>query len=534
MKRISMVIVLLLILLSSCVSQQTTLAPTDTATFPTETSTQVLPTDTPTATSQPTLTATSEPTAGTYKDNEITFTYPPEWQSAIFHDWIVAVSKQDILSDPFNWKYSKGEVAVVIGIAPLERQANGDQINTLDQYTLFSDLENPDKETAHMVTLGDKEFAIGTYSASYIRSRDGSTPLFIAMYFSKQSTITVEMYASPEDEDMLRKVYEDILASMETISVEKTSYALQPFEPMLILNVNELSGWTEPSNNQKVYIDGVCRWFEDSKNRTLTTCTLGNSQYTNLATLREQYGSNSDTFIDLESQTKHEYNLEFDLYAYQGDDGKPSFLLALENHDLLHTVEIKVPLLQAGEDFNTSVTEQFNNEMDDSLHDVMDKLLEKSKYPFSPELLISANELGNWTEPNYGYQFQQVYSDGICRYYDHKTNFDYTLDNCLFYVADDYNLNSIKESFQNDGNFTDLQTKSKYSYDFDFVFYGFLRGGYPTYTLYLEKDGFLYNAEVTILESHDETESAVLPELLNDEIDEILHEVITKNLEKLQ
>jgi hypothetical protein len=79
-----------------------------------------------------------------------------------------------------------------------------------------------------------------------------------------------------------------------------------------------------------------------------------------------------------------------------------------------------------------------------------------------------------------------------------------------------------------------LQTKSKYSYDFDFVFYGFLRDGYPTYTLYLEKDGFLYNAEVTILESHDETESAILPELLNDEIDEILHEVITKNLEKLQ
>ncbi len=533
MKRMSVLIALLVTLLASCAPQETPLIPTDTPNPPTQTPTQVLPTDTPTLTPEPT------PSVGVYKDNKITFTYPLEWQSAILSNmgsnWIGVASKSDILDDPYNWTYQKGDVGIVISIASLGKQAMGSQIYVLDQYTLFSDMENPDKETAHIVTLGDKEFAIGTYSSSYIKSRDGGAPLFIAVYFSKQSTITIEMYASPDEEAALRKIFEDILASMESIPAVKTSYALQPFEPMLILDVNEISGWAEPSNNQKVYDSGVCRWFEDDKQRTLTTCTMGNSQNTNLAAIREKDSSDHrDSFIDLESTTKHKYDYEIDLYAYQNDDENPVFLLALDNHDLIHTVELKIPPFQAGANFSTNVNELFNNEIDNLLHDVMFKMLEKSKYPFDPDLLIAANGLENWTEPNYGYQFQTAYSDAICRTYDHKTNFDYELGNCVINVRDDYNLNSIKESFQNGGDFTDLQTKSKYTYDYDFIFYGFLRGGYPTYTLYVEKDGLLYNAEFTILEYHDKSESDVILELLNDEIDDTLHEVITKNLEKFQ
>lgn len=532
MKKIS-VIILLAIFLASCSPGETPFAPTDMPITPTLTAipTQVLPTNTPTSTPEPT------PTAGVYNDNDITFTYPPEWQSTELENWIVVASKQDILNDPFSWRYGKGDVGVVVSIAPLERQANGNQIQTLDQYTLFSDMENPDKETAHMVTLGSKEFAIGTYSDSYIKSRNGSTPLFIAMYFSKQSTITVEMYASPAEETQLRRVFEDILASIETTPRIKTSYILSPFEPMLFLNADEIDDWIEPISNQKVFSDGICRWFEDENisNRTLTTCTVGKSQFSSLTSIREQYSSGSqNSFVDLESMTKYKYEYEFDLYAYQDDDRNPSFLLALENHDLLHTIEIKIQPFQQGVNFSSGVTEQFGNAIDDSLHDVAIKMLEKSKYPFDPELLIAADGLVNWKEPNYGYQFQKAYSDGICRNYSHKTNSEYDLDNCVIYTTDNYNLNSIKESFQNGGNFIDLQTKSKYTYDYDFVFYGFLRGGFPTYTLYLEKDGFLYNAEITVLQYRDKTESEAISELFNDEIDSTLREVITKNLEKFQ
>lgn len=541
MKKVSIIIILLAIFLASCSPRKTPFKQTDIPITPTlnATPTQGLPTNTPEPTPE------SMPTAGVYKDTKIMFTYPPEWQSTIFQSWIVVANKQDILDDPFSWTYGKGDVGVVVGVASLERQAAGNQIQTLDQYTLFSDMENPDKETAHMVTLNNKEFAIGTYSESYINSRNGATPLFTAMYFSKQSTITIEMYTSPDEETRLRRVFEEILASIEAIPVIKTSYALQPFEPMLIPDANELDSWFEPSNNQKVYSDGVCRWFEDNKNenRSLTTCTVGNSQYTNLATTRERYSSNyQDFFVDLESLAKYKYNHEFDLYAYQDDDGNPSFLLTLENHDLLHTIEIKIQPFQQSINFSSGVKEKFGDEIEDLLHDVATKMLEKSKYPFDPELLIPANGLINWNEPDFGFQFQRAYSDGICRWYDHEQvytlpiplNFFYNLDNCIFYKTDDYNLNSLKETFQNDGNFIDLQTKSKYTYDYDFFLYGYLSvsGRHPTYTLYLEKDGFLFNAEITILESQADIEA--ISELFNDEIDDTLHEVIVKNLEKFQ
>jgi hypothetical protein len=78
-------------------------------------------------------------------------------------------------------------------------------------------IDNPDKERAHLVNLNGREFIIGTYSENYIEETNGSAPLFIAVYFTEQTTLIADLYALPEDEARLRQIFEDLRISMKSL-----------------------------------------------------------------------------------------------------------------------------------------------------------------------------------------------------------------------------------------------------------------------------------------------------------------------------
>ena len=146
----------------------------------------------------------------------VSFSYPSGWHVSELEGFITIASNENI--QVFQKDYGKGEIVMEIGVAPLDRQNEGNAIAILYSYANFIGIDGPDKEPAHIFKIDDKEFAIGTYSKNYIETSNGTrAPLFIAVYFTTQNTLLVDMYASPDDEAQLRKVFEDFLASIEAI-----------------------------------------------------------------------------------------------------------------------------------------------------------------------------------------------------------------------------------------------------------------------------------------------------------------------------
>jgi len=215
------VIELVLLFVVGCAAPATP-APTSTPIPPTATLTPVPPTPTPIP---PTLT----PTTSIYKSElGVSFAYPSEWHVSELEGFITIASDENI--QIAQETYGEGEIVMEIAVAPLDRQAEGDPVAVLYGYTNFFGIDMPDKEPAHIIKLNGNELAIGTYSEDYRKTapHGDRAPLFIAMYFTKLNTLMVDMYASPDDEVQLRKVFEDFLVSIEAIPLTEVTVVANP------------------------------------------------------------------------------------------------------------------------------------------------------------------------------------------------------------------------------------------------------------------------------------------------------------------
>jgi hypothetical protein len=514
---------------------------------------------TPTSSPVPsTPTATLEPTVvpGVYRNDYagISFAYPPEWQLSTYNQ-IISIANDEALLDPFAEIHEKGKFRINVWFTPLEQQAMGSPIAVLDNYTLFSDIEMPDQEPAHIVEINGREFAIGMYSDTYIQSRPGSSvPIFLAMHFTKQHTVLVEMYASPdEDEAPLRKILEDVLGSIESRPGTYTSYEFSPFEPKMLLSAEDLDGWIEGENNQEVISDGVCRQFrhESIPGHTLSNCVFykprSSLYYTppDLSARMEEYHANStNAFVDLTSKSRHAYESEHVIFAWLNEDGLPAYTILLDRNDLSYAVELATASFETGTEFEEAILEQFDDQVDDLLYDVVTKDLEKSKYPFDPAILASVDDLKGWESSATGVGSETVYSDSICRDFTSDIDYGYSdtfglvfdaLHNCVFYKTEERDPAVIRDYYKDDpeSQFIDLKAKSKYTYDHDFELYAYDSGSFPSYELYLEKDGVIYSVKMTTTEFKPDIkfEDGILYQLENG-IDDLLHEVIMMNLER--
>ncbi len=75
----------------------------------------------------------------------------------------------------------------------------------------------PDQEFVHNVNLDGKDFLIGTYSEKYIQTawRGNRAPIFTGVYRTDQNTIIVALYAKKNNEEQLRRVFEELLSSIQ-------------------------------------------------------------------------------------------------------------------------------------------------------------------------------------------------------------------------------------------------------------------------------------------------------------------------------
>jgi hypothetical protein len=179
------------------------------------------PTFTSTATSPLTATPippTATPTTSIYKSElGVSFAYPGGWLVSELEGFITIASDENVQIAQAT--YGKGEIVMEIAVAPLDRQADGDPLALLYGYTNFLGIDMPDKEPAHIIKLNGNDLAIGTYSEDYRKTapHGDRAPLFIAMYFTKLNTLMVDMYASPDDDVQLHRLFEDFLISIEAI-----------------------------------------------------------------------------------------------------------------------------------------------------------------------------------------------------------------------------------------------------------------------------------------------------------------------------
>lgn len=182
------------------------------------------PTIVPTKTSTPesTSTPTPEPTPVMTIYNSslgVSFAYPEGWLVSESEGIISIASDESVQLPQPGDSFGHGEILMEILVAPLDYQIASDPLNVLGSYTNFLGVDMPEKELAHLTTLNDKEFAIGTYSEDYMKTapHGSRAPLFIATHFTELNTLLLDMYASPKDENGLRKLFEDFLVSLKAL-----------------------------------------------------------------------------------------------------------------------------------------------------------------------------------------------------------------------------------------------------------------------------------------------------------------------------
>ena len=213
MKRISLILICLNALLSSCGPAQANLNATATqaaiSIFGTQTA-QVptaAPTFPPTLTPTPqaTSTPTSTPKSTDVYDSKslgISIEYPKGW----------VISEEDIL---ITIQRDKSRILLFFFPAEAQSQSNDDPILALESFIQFSSYAMPDKEWVHLITLNDSEYAIGVYSKPGESDWPyGPNPLFMAMHFTEKYTIAAEFDAPPGNEAEYRKIFESVLASL--------------------------------------------------------------------------------------------------------------------------------------------------------------------------------------------------------------------------------------------------------------------------------------------------------------------------------
>lgn len=105
----------------------------------------------------------------------------------------------------------------IINVLDTPTSGFGDPLKAIQVYTNDLGIKMPDQETVHNVNINGKAFLVGTYSEKYIQTawRGNRAPIFIAVYRTDQNTIIVGMYAARNDELQLRRVFEELLSSIE-------------------------------------------------------------------------------------------------------------------------------------------------------------------------------------------------------------------------------------------------------------------------------------------------------------------------------
>jgi len=369
-------VILIALLVASCGAPALEVTPTS---APTVTSTTI-----PTATPEPTEASTPKPELGTtpYSSDAmgISLEYPTGWFISQSDNYLMISTREDYVNGPTPDSIEEGECRITLFVTSTDiQQQYGDPITALDGYTLFAGIEMPDKEPAHIVTLNSKEYAVGTYS-----NAAGKIPLFTSIRFTDVNTIVTELYASPNDEEKFRPLFEALLSSIE-INLTTASATQSPIEETLgefLVSEKDLTGWSEPAKSREIYDDGICQILahETIQDYVLVNCIIYKSTSYNLNALKDYYASSAENiFTDLEAKTKYKYDYDFDLYAYLDSGGYPKYSLFVETDEIVYSVALITPHFGVGTKFEEGIPERFDDELDDLLHDVMVINLEKSK-----------------------------------------------------------------------------------------------------------------------------------------------------------
>ncbi len=213
MKRLLISIILVLALFSSSCSNN---IPISTAT----TTPTSIPVKTPTLESTSTPTPEPTPVLTVYNSSlGVSFAYPEGWFVSESEGIISIASDRSVQIPQPGESLGQGEILMEILVAPLDYQASSSLLDVLGSYVNFLGIDMPDKEPARIIELSGREFAIGTYSKNYLTTatHGNRAPLFIATHFTEVNTLLLDMYASPEDETELRKIFEDFLISIEAL-----------------------------------------------------------------------------------------------------------------------------------------------------------------------------------------------------------------------------------------------------------------------------------------------------------------------------
>lgn len=167
---------------------------------PTSTPTQI-PTITPTST--PSYTPTPE-LSEVYESEllGVSVRYPAGWE----------VSENDI---EITFEDSDKKIAIIFFPADVQSQYDGNPVTALTSFIQFLGIAIPDKESLHLISLNDSEYAYGVYSSpGEALGFNNPNPLFTAMHFTDEFTIYSEMDSLAGNEDADRQLFEMVLTSL--------------------------------------------------------------------------------------------------------------------------------------------------------------------------------------------------------------------------------------------------------------------------------------------------------------------------------
>jgi hypothetical protein len=110
-----------------------------------------------------------------------------------------------------------GDSVMLLFVFPAEAQArnNNDPIAALTSFIEFSGYALPDEEPLHILEINGSEFAFGAYSnPGESVGFNNPSPLFIAMEFTEEYTLSLEFNTGPGNEQEDRVLFEYVLASL--------------------------------------------------------------------------------------------------------------------------------------------------------------------------------------------------------------------------------------------------------------------------------------------------------------------------------
>jgi hypothetical protein len=143
--------------------------------------------------------------------------YPAGWYYEVDPECCISIASREHIQ-PMQYSYHDGEIVMeVINVLDTPTSGFGDPLKAIQAHTDDLGIKMPDQETVHNVDLNGKDFLIGTYSENYIQTAwlGYRAPIFIAVYRTDQNTIIVDLYGARNDAAQLRKVFEELLQSIE-------------------------------------------------------------------------------------------------------------------------------------------------------------------------------------------------------------------------------------------------------------------------------------------------------------------------------